>query len=276
MKYGLVMRTDVPLGEIPALARRAEAAGWDGFFIWDPPLWPNAWVLLGAVAAQTERIRFGTMLTPPTIRRPWQLAAEAVTLDQLSGGRVTMTFGLGAAEDMHYARLGEAEDRKTRAERLDESIDVITGLWTGEAFSHAGKHFTLDGVKLELKPVQTPRIPIWVVGAWGSAKSMRRVLKCDGIIPAKMTPQGPAYDITPGDIRTILAFVQEKREIASPFDFVLEGETPGDDPARATDAVQPLREAGATWWLESLWGKVWEAGGLEAVKARVEQGPPKG
>jgi alkanesulfonate monooxygenase SsuD/methylene tetrahydromethanopterin reductase-like flavin-dependent oxidoreductase (luciferase family) len=274
MRFGLVMRTDVPLREIPALAREAEEAGWDGFFIWDAPLGANAWVLLGAVAAQTERIRFGTMLTPPTIRRPWQLAAEAVTLDQLSHGRLTMTFGLGAAADMHYARLGEAEDRKTRAERLDESLDIITGLWAGEALNYAGQHYRLEGVSLQLQPVQKPRIPIWVVGAWGSAKSMRRVLRCDGIIPAKMTPQGPAYDLTPDDTRAILAHVAQERQLSSPFDFVLEGETPGDNPAAARALVAPQAQAGATWWLESLWGKVWEAGGLEAVKVRVRQGPP--
>ncbi|PLS82421.1 MAG: hypothetical protein CYG59_04175 [Chloroflexi bacterium] len=190
MKYGVVMRTDIDLRTLPTLAYETEQAGWDGFFIWDGFLGPNPAVLLATVAMQTHRIRFGTMLTPPSRRRPWDLASEAATLDQLSNGRVILPFGLGAAEDLGFASVGEVTDRKLRAQLLDESIDILRGLWRGTPLTFDGNHYHIHGATLSVTPVQSPSIPIWVVGAWSREKSMRRVLRCDGIIPTKMTPDG--------------------------------------------------------------------------------------
>jgi alkanesulfonate monooxygenase SsuD/methylene tetrahydromethanopterin reductase-like flavin-dependent oxidoreductase (luciferase family) len=70
-----------------------------------------------------------------------------------------------------------------RAELLDESLDIITGLWSGKPFSYVGKHYRLQDAHFGPLPVQTPRIPIWVVGAWPRMKSMCRVLRCDGLLP---------------------------------------------------------------------------------------------
>jgi alkanesulfonate monooxygenase SsuD/methylene tetrahydromethanopterin reductase-like flavin-dependent oxidoreductase (luciferase family) len=268
------MRTDVDLRMLAELGRDAEAAGWDGFFIWDGFLGPNPWVLLATVAMCTQRLRVGTMLTPPSRRRPWDLASEAVTLDHLSNGRLILPFGLGAAEDLGFARVGEETDRKDRAELLDESIDILNGLWHGKPFSYEGKHYHLHNAALSLTSIQSPRIPIRVVGAWPRMKSMRRVLRCDGLIPAKMTPAGASTDITPKDIRAMKAFVDQHRTLTMPFDIVMAGETPGDDPEIATASVRPFAEAGATWWLESVAASPYRQGGLDGVRTRIKQGPP--
>jgi alkanesulfonate monooxygenase SsuD/methylene tetrahydromethanopterin reductase-like flavin-dependent oxidoreductase (luciferase family) len=252
MKYGVVMRTDIDLRTLPDLGRDTEEAGWDGFFIWDGFLGPNPWVLLAAVAMSTHRVHLGTMLTPPSRRRPWNLASEAVTLDRVSNGRVILPVGLGAADDLGFARVGEETDRKVRAELLDESIDILHGLWRGTPFSYEGKHYHIHDATLSLTPVQSPHIPIWVVAAWPRMKSMRRTLRCDGVIPTKMTSEGTLVEMTPEDIRAMTVFVDEHRTRTTPFDIVVEGETPGDNREKATAIVRPFAEAGATWWLESV------------------------
>jgi alkanesulfonate monooxygenase SsuD/methylene tetrahydromethanopterin reductase-like flavin-dependent oxidoreductase (luciferase family) len=269
------MRTDVALHAIAELAQEAERAGWDGFFIWDSFSGQDPWVLLATVALATKHIRFGPMLTAPSRRRPWQLASETVTLDHISQGRVILPVGLGAAEDLGFGRFGEVVDRKIRAELLDESIDILQGLWSGTPFSYAGKHYQLHDATFQLTPKQSPRIPIWVVGAWPRQKSMQRVLRCDGIVPAKMTAEGISYTITPDDIRAIKTFVDGHRELRSPFDIVMEGETPGDDSAKASAMIRPLAEAGTTWWLEDVATAPYTTGGLEGVRTRVRQGPPR-
>jgi alkanesulfonate monooxygenase SsuD/methylene tetrahydromethanopterin reductase-like flavin-dependent oxidoreductase (luciferase family) len=275
MQYGVVMRTDVALPIIAELAYEAEASGWDGFFIWDSFAGQDPWVLLATVAVRTERIRFGPMLTAPSRRRPWQLASETATLDHLSHGRVILPLGLGAAEDLGFARFGEVVDRKIRAELLDESIDILHGLWSGSPFSYAGKHYHLHDAAFQLTPIQSPGIPIWVVGAWPRPKSMRRVLGCDGILPAKMTPNGISYTIMPDDIRAIKAFVEPRRSLPTTFDIVLEGETLGENPAKASAIVEPLAQAGATWWLEDVASVPYNSGGVQGVRRRIKQGPPR-
>jgi alkanesulfonate monooxygenase SsuD/methylene tetrahydromethanopterin reductase-like flavin-dependent oxidoreductase (luciferase family) len=275
MRYGVVMRTDVALHAIAELAQEAEEAGWDGFFLWDSFSGQDPWVLLATVALATKRIRFGPMLTAPSRRRPWQLASETVTLDHISQGRVILPVGLGAAEDLGFERFGEVVDRKIRAELLDESIDILQGLWSGTPFSYAGKYYQLHDAAFQLTPKQSPRIPIWVVGAWPRQKSMQRVLRCDGILPAKMPAEGISYTITPDDIRAIKTFVDEHRALRSSFDIVMEGETPGDDSAKASAMIRPLAEAGATWWLEDVATAPYNTGGLEGVRTRVKQGPPR-
>jgi len=126
VKYGFVL----PSGDARVaadLAYEAEQAGWDGFFVWEPVWVWDAWVSLAAAAMRTERIRLGTMITPASRMRPWKLASETVTLDHLSGGRVILSVGLGAT-DTGFDAFGEVTDRRTRAELLDESLDIITGL----------------------------------------------------------------------------------------------------------------------------------------------------
>ena len=181
----------------------AEEAGWDGVFVWEAAYGVDAWTLLAAMAERTERIRLGTMLTPLPWRRPWKVASQAVTLDELSGGRATLAVGLGAV-DTGLGDTGEVTDRRTRAEMLDEALDLIAGLWSGR-LAYEGRHYRMDltprdDLREGIRPVQAPRVPIWVVGAWPRPTSMRRVLRGDGLLPVCMDEDGFG-ETTPDDIR---------------------------------------------------------------------------
>lgn len=272
MRYGITLPYEDDPRALVDLAVEAEAAGWDGVFVWDGITWNDAWVTLAAIAACTERVRLGTMLTPISRRRPWKLAQESATLDRLSNGRLVLPVGLGAP-DTGFANFGEETDRKIRAQLLDEGLDILNGLWSGQPFSYQGQHNQIDNVTFAPTPRQSPRIPIWVVGAWPRMKSMRRVLRCDGILPAMMDEQGKSRDTTPDDIRAIKQYVEANRSETTPFDIVMEGETPGDDRERAATVVRPLAEAGVTWWLENVWATPREQGGLEGMRKRILQGP---
>ncbi len=270
MKFGFVF----PIGDARTaveFAEAAELAGWDGFFVPDTVWGYDPWVMLTAVAMRTERIRLGPMITPLSRRRPWKVASETATLDNLSGGRLILSVGLGAP-DTGFANFGEATDRQTRAELLDEGLAIIAGLWQGQPFNFQGKHYQVQQTDFfpPPPPAQQPRIPVWVVGAWPRPKSMARALRWDGVLPAKMNPDSTFSLLTPDDVRQMTAYIAAQRTAATPFDIVLEGETPGDDPAAAAGIVAPLQEAGVTWWLESRW----QAAGLEEVLTRIKQGPP--
>jgi alkanesulfonate monooxygenase SsuD/methylene tetrahydromethanopterin reductase-like flavin-dependent oxidoreductase (luciferase family) len=271
MKYGFVL----PSGDARTaaeFAREAEQAGWDGFFVWEAIWGTDAWVSLTAAAMLTSRIRLGTMLTPLPILRPWKLAGETATLDRLSGGRVILSVGLGAV-DTGFGNFGEDTDRKVRAEKLDEGLAVLTGLWAGQPFAFEGKHYHLKPTTFNTPqpPVQQPRIPIWVVGAWPKEKSMQRALRYDGLIPNHIGPDGKQAEVRPEDIREMRAYVAAQRGSAAPFDIIAEGRTPGDDPTRAAEIVRPWAEAGATWFNDAMWDEP----DLDKVRLRIRQGPPK-
>ncbi|MGB8346222.1 MAG: LLM class flavin-dependent oxidoreductase [Ktedonobacteraceae bacterium] len=278
MRYGVTLPLLDP-HTLAGLAREAEETGWDGVFVWDGIWGIDVWVALAAVAMRTERIRFGTMLTPLSRRRPWKVASEVVTLDHLSNGRVILPVGLGAVGEEHvhdwFAQVGEETDRKVRAEMLDESLDIIDGLWSGKPFSYNGAHYHLRDVEFSPVPVHQPRVPIWVVGAWPRMKSMRRVLRCDGVLPVKMDAKRAMSDMTPDDLCAMKAYIDERRALTAPFDIIMEAETPGDDPEKAAAIVRPLAEAGMTWWLEAVWGTPETNGGIEGMRARIKQGPPR-
>src|SRR5438105_10425550 len=276
MQYGFI----VPGGDLQhilEMAVDAEAAGWDGVFYWDgiyiesAGLMYDPWVVLAAIAMRTERVRVGAMLTPLSRRRPWKLARETVTLDHLSHGRLILPFGLGALDDGGFAKVGEETDRKVRAELLDEGLEILTGLWSGQPFSFHGQHYSVEEMTFLPPPVQSPRIPIWVVGAWPGQKSMQRVLRYDGLLPTKIASGDAPAAITPEDIQAMKAYIEEHRVQTTPFDIVQEGETPGEDRERAREIVRPYAEAGATWWTESRWSFP----PIEELRRRIQQGPPR-
>jgi len=274
MKYGFVL----PYGDARTaaeMAQAAEAAGWDGFFVWEPVWGFDAWVSLAAAAMRTKRIRLGTMLTPLSRMRPWKLASETATLDNLSGGRVILSVGLGAI-DSGFTAFGEITDRKQRAELLDEGLAILTGLWAGQPFSYDGRHYHIkpDDFYPPPPPVQQPRIPIWVVGAWPFPKSMQRALRYDGILPTVIDPENGARQALPNEIRQMAAYIRENRSSEVPFDIVVDGQTPGADPTRTREIIAPWAEAGVTWWIESLWDAPRTPEGLLLVHQRIEQGPP--
>ncbi len=274
MKYGFVL----PSGDAQTaadLAYEAEQAGWDGFFVWEPVWGIDAWVSLTAAAMRTEHIRLGTLLSPISRMRPWKLASETTTLDNLSGGRVILSAGLGAI-NTGFETFGEETDRKTRAELLDEGLEIISGLWAGQPYEFEGKHYQVKPTDFfpPPSPIQQPRIPIWVVGAWPRMRSMRRVLRFDGLLPVVMDPDGQFRETTPDDIRQMKAFIDENRKLPTPIDIVMEGETPGEDREQANEIVHKWEDAGATWWIEALWNVDRDASGRRLVRQRLLQGPP--
>lgn len=271
MKFGFVFPGGDPQTAVE-LAQEAERAGWDGFFMWEPVWGVEAWVTLGAIAVRTERIRLGTMITPLARMRPWKLAGETVTVDHLSKGRVILSVGLGAPET-GWAAFGEPTDRKQRADLLDEGLAILTGLWRGQPFKFEGRYYTVQPLDFmpPPPPVQQPRIPIWVVGAWPREKSMRRALRYDGVLPGYLGEDGKARQATPEEVHAIREYVAAQRVETTPYDIVVEGVTPGDASAQARDIVRPWAEAGATWWIEAMWTAPEPA----AVRQRVQQGPPR-
>jgi alkanesulfonate monooxygenase SsuD/methylene tetrahydromethanopterin reductase-like flavin-dependent oxidoreductase (luciferase family) len=272
MKYGLVLTS----GDARAAADLAvdlERTGWDAIFVCEPVWGVDAWVSLTACAMVTERLRLGTMLTPPSRMRPWKLASETATLDRLSGGRVILSVGLGAP-DAGFDSFGEATGRKERAELLDESLEIIDALWRHDLpLRHRGKHYDID-VPAEFptgnapSPVQQPRIPIWVVGLWPNERSMSRVAKYDGWIPNVPQPAGPPYrPVTADEVRDATAWLAE-RAPGRKHDIVVEGDsTSGDN----TDFVRAMRDAGATWYIEAMWSSPDPA----AVFERGRRPPPR-
>jgi len=268
MRYGAVLPGGTAAEQLEQ-ALLAEQAGWDGLFAWEAAYGVDPWSLLAAVAARTSRMRLGTMLTPLPWRRPWKLASQVATLDQLSGGRAILGVGVGAV-DTSLPETGEVIDLRARAERMDEGIDLIRALWAGQTEYH-GRHYRYQTPRADLndavRPVQS-RIPIWVVGVWPRPKSMRRVLRGDGIIPQYAT-HGP------DDARAVRAWLTEHG--AGPgFDLVAEGETPGGDPAAAAAAVAPWAEAGCTWWLETRWEMPHNsAERMAQIRERLAAGPPR-
>lgn len=278
MQYGFV----IPKGDprtVAELAFELEEAGWDGAFYWDGMClagdWAmdmyDPWVVMAAMAMRTERVKLGAIVTPPSRRRPWKLARETMTLDRLSHGRLIVPVGLGAVDDRGFGNVGEATDRKARAELLDESLQILTGLWSGEPFAFAGKHYRFDAMAFQPTPVQQPHPPIWVVGAWPRERSMQRVLRYNGILPNFVDPDGSQGAGTPERYAAIAAYVAEHRTSAGTFDIVADGVTPADDRAAAAALVQPYAEAGATWWIESPWMPPNEVADL---RRRIAAGPP--
>jgi alkanesulfonate monooxygenase SsuD/methylene tetrahydromethanopterin reductase-like flavin-dependent oxidoreductase (luciferase family) len=280
MKFGLVFPWIDPRS-FARLARLAEVSGWDGAFYWDGIEWGeqltfDPWVVLSAAATLTEHIRLGPVVCPLPRRRPWKVARETASLDILSNGRLVLSVGLGGIDDGGFAKVGEPLERRIRAERLDESLAILSGLWCGQPFAFSGKHYHFSAMTFQPTPVQQPRIPVWVVGAVGRAKSIERALNWDGILPARIAPPGEQAELTPEDIFALAQTVRAARPASADFDIVIEGETPGDAPAVAAAKVRPFAQAGATWWLEMIWSGPWKEGGLAGLEQRIRQGPPEG
>jgi alkanesulfonate monooxygenase SsuD/methylene tetrahydromethanopterin reductase-like flavin-dependent oxidoreductase (luciferase family) len=258
MRFGFV----VPWADADAigdLAATAEASGWDGLFVWEPVWGVDAWISLAVAATRTSSIRLGTMLTPPSRRRPWELASQVATVDRLSEGRVTLSVGMGAI-DSGFAAFGEETDLRVRAELLDECLDIVTGLWAGQPFSYEGKHYTVQPTEFPTigETVQKPRVPIWCVGMLGRPKSMARAMRWDGLLPQEAEGRQP----TLAQISAIREAVGDRD-----YDIVIEGE--GNEHSPAAWAA-----AGATWWIESMWGAVNEIDAALAANDRLLQGPP--
>lgn len=261
------------------LAGEAEAAGWDGFFIWDhlvrwnDPSLPlvDPWVALAAIAARTERIRLGPMVTPLARRRPWKVARETVSLDHLSGGRLILGVGLGSRDQAEFTAFGDVGDRKVRAEMLDEGLDILAGLWQGRPFQYQGRRYRLEETLFWPPPVQSPRIPIWVAGTWPNKPPFRRAARWDGVF-VQRAGQSQTEMMSPDEIREVRAYIGQFRQTGVPFDIAHAGLLPGRSAAEDAGIAAAYASAGVTWWLEHITPN---RGPLEAMQARIRQGPPR-
>src|SRR3954447_10564412 len=151
MRFGVSLPnfgSGVDAAAVADWARAAEAAGWDGLFLWDhlfafadgPVETVDPWTALTAAACATATIRLGTLVTPLPRRRPVVVARQTATLDRLSGGPAHPGVGTGALPfECEY--VGEAADAKIRGEMLDVHLELLDRLWTGEPVHHDGHHY---------------------------------------------------------------------------------------------------------------------------------------
>ena len=235
-----------PFGELSEprvlarLAAETEAAGWDGFFVWDHIVYTEVsrladpWVAMAAIAAATERVRIGALVTPTPRRRVQKLARETVTLDRLSGGRLVFGVGIGGDRHGEFEPFGDEASPRERARRLDADIERLVELWGGE---------------FQPVPVQQPRIPVWVAARWPNRRPLARAARWDGVFPIDLP--GP---------QALAELVAEVRAVRDgPFDFVV------TDPA-GTD-FGPWEAAGATWCLTGFGPAPTEAEVMAAIEA---------
>lgn len=279
MKYGINIPNFGWFGDIDVLVDMAvevEENGWDGFFLWDHmlvfkdnPILPfvDPWVALAAIACRTNRIRLGPLITPLPRRRPWKVAREAMTLDHLSKGRLTLGVGIGAPPETEFADFGEASEAKIRAEMLDEGLQIIKGLWSGTPFSHDGKHYKLEKMTFLPTSCQKNGIPIWVGGGWPHKAPFRRAAHHDGVAPVHS--QWPET-LKPSNVKDVLDVVRSERGTLNDYDVVVAGETTGNA-SEDKDKLQSWFDLGITWWLEDIHGYRAE---LDGLKERIRAGPP--
>ncbi|MBU7032503.1 MAG: LLM class flavin-dependent oxidoreductase [Theionarchaea archaeon] len=255
------------------LACEAENAGWEGFFLWDHMImdsqqkipFVDPWIALSAIAMKTESMKIGTMITPLPRRRPWKLAREIISLDHLSQGRLIVGIGLGNPPE-EYSIFGEPSMRNIQAQKLDEGLEIIDGLLSGNPFTFSGIHYQIEEVTFLPTPYQS-RIPVWIAGMWPHRLPFQRAARWDGVVPISVDY---TRNLSPGEIAEIVEYVDSHRVRDDPFDMVVIGETPAEDD-KALQTIAPYITAGASWWSESIHG--WR-GSLEENRKRIQKGPP--
>lgn len=243
------------------MAVEAEQAGWDTVMVWDHLQWiasleldvHDPWALLSAMAVRTEQVRLGTCVTPLSRRRPQVVAKQLVTLDHLSGGRALLGAGLGEPPDSDFADFGDDPDPRVRAERLDEALDIVAGLVSGELVVHGGQHFQ---VRAHLRPaaVQRPRPPILVAGIAPHRRPLERALRWDGFLP--IGAEGP---LSPAEVMAYLDGVDR------PDGWELLVARHPDHP------VADYAEVGVTCLVEGTWPM---GDWVDEFRSRIAAGPP--
>lgn len=259
VRFGVSLPPFTDPATLVALAVEAEQAGWDGVFLWDHMVFlrqsrldvHDPWVLLGAMAQATGRVRLGTLVTPLARRRPWTVAKHLATLDHLSGGRAVLGVGLGEPADDDFAAFGEPSERRDRAALLDEGLDVVDRLLRGPV-QHRGDHHTVD-TELLPRPVQQPRPPIWVGATAPHRRPLARAARWDGVVPlAGFEPP------TPSELGAYLDGVER------PADWeVVSMWAPGAP-------VDEYAAVGATWLIEGCWP---QGDWVDDLRRRITAGP---
>ena len=283
MKFGIYLPNFGPFGDarvLASLAQDAEKSGWDGFFIWDHIAgmglhMVDTWVALAAITLNTHRIHIGTTVTPLPRRRPWKVARETVSIDRLSEGRLILGVGIGGGE-WEWGDLGEQTDLKERGAMLDESLSILVGLWSGEPFQYEGQYFHVKSTQFLPKPVQLPRIPIWVGGFWPHKVPFRRAAHWDGAFPLFETK---SEEQELAQLEEAVNYITAHHIGHTPIEIICTGFTFGDKPARAAQMIRQRSLLGMTWWLEGLtpsrfglrFKDEWP---VDAMRERILQGPP--
>ncbi|MGN6170580.1 MAG: LLM class flavin-dependent oxidoreductase [Solirubrobacteraceae bacterium] len=256
MRYAIDISAVGPWGtprQLAELAALAEQSGWDGVFVEDYVVYADGletydpWIALSAIALATHRVRIGTLVTPLPRRRPLKVAAEAMTIDHLSEGRMILGVGSGDATSADMIPAGEQPDARRRGQMLDEALEVIAALWRGEPVHHNGANYRLDGVVLTPRPVQRPRIPIWIGGQYTRRRPRDRALRWDGSCLYKAQP--PDWDdMTPDDVRALRRIALAAGNTA--FTIAIGGRQRRDDHDAEREYITSLADAGADWWNE--------------------------
>ncbi|MGH2554720.1 MAG: LLM class flavin-dependent oxidoreductase, partial [Actinomycetota bacterium] len=151
-------------------------------------------------------------------------------------------------------------DDHVRSARLDEALEILVGLWSGEPFSFAGSYHRIDDVRFLPAPAQEPRIPIWVAATWPNRAPLQRAARFEGVFPISAEFESGGT-LSPEDVRELRAYVEDRRVHSGPFDIVV-GQAP--DPA----TLPEFADAGVTWWMESGFSP-------DEVRATIEAGPRK-
>jgi alkanesulfonate monooxygenase SsuD/methylene tetrahydromethanopterin reductase-like flavin-dependent oxidoreductase (luciferase family) len=259
--------------ELVELGVAAEQGGFDGFFLWDhlvfandgdgPPI-VDPWLILALIAARTARIKIGTMVTPPSRRRPSVLARQTTTLDLLSKGRLILGVGIGSPAQGDFGLFGDQTDAVVRAEMLDESLTVLDRLWSGERVEFHGRHYVVDGATFTPRPVQRPRIPVWVGGTLPRRKPMSRAARWDGAVPITWT-DGRLGRPTVEQIAGVRDQMRAERGHLEDFDIAVWAEV-AEDSQRVSAELPDYAAAGATWWIETAKP---EPGWQDGLRSRI-------
>ncbi|HEX2909004.1 MAG TPA: LLM class flavin-dependent oxidoreductase, partial [Phototrophicaceae bacterium] len=239
----------------------------------------DPWVALAAIAMTPNRVKIGALVTPIPRRRPWKLARETVSLDHLSGGRLIFGAGLGSGRADEWENLGEERDPVRRGTMLDEGLDVLAGLWTGETFNYNGQHYQVKDTRFIPAPVQQPRIPVWIAAYWPHKKPMRRAARWDGLF-ALFSPGGVGELQEFSEAAAFIRDEREKQGMTGAYDVVYRGiRGANESHAQWAKRAAQFEAAGANWWLEHLmpqmFGGDWGHWPLEAMRERIIEGPPR-
>ena len=273
MRFGLYVAPFGELADVVALAEvaaRAEAGGWEGFFVWDHVMThgdlevADPWIALTAVAIATEHVRLGAMVTPLARRRPWDVARQVAVLDRLSGGRMVFGAGLGGDSRRELSAFGEERDPRARAAVLDEALELVVELWRGEPVTHVDAAYRLDRAIVRPTPLQRPRPPVWIACVWPHRRPLRRAARYDGVFPVSHVAP-----LTSAELTELMQVVGEHRGPVGPdrsFDLVVVNHERPD-----AERVADLRQAGTTWWLQGFG----ERPRLADVEAAAAAGPPE-
>ena len=263
MQHALYLPPFGPLAEprvLMEMAERAERAGWDGLFLWDHILRPDTepqeiadvWIALAAVAIASTTLRIGPMVTPPTRRRPQVLVREAITLDRLSNGRVTLGLGLGVDTSGELSRFGELTDAAARGDALDEAGALIAALLSGERVRHGGSYYVADDVQFLPSSLQRPRLPMWFAARGAAPRPVRRAARYDGVF---------AIEIDTDGLQRVVDLVREERGTLDGFDIAVTA-SPSVDLAE-------WEQLGATW---AMWS-FRPGAAIADIWHRVDAGP---